>query len=309
MAIVSSTVGCETKTGWKRRSRAGSFSMRFRYSSSVVAPMQRSSPRASAGFSRLAASIDPSAAPAPTIVWSSSMKNTICPCDVSTSLSTAFSLSSNSPRYLEPATSAPMSSAHSRLFFSDSGTSPRTMRCAMPSTMAVLPTPGSPMSTGLFFVRRDSTCITRRISSSRPTTGSIFPFRAASVRSRVYFSRAWNFPSGSWSVIRCDLAHAGQRREQLLVSDPAVLLEKRLNLAVVSGHREDVVLDRHELVLQALCLVIRLSDDFQSATRQPRFGPARHLRVSLEALRKRLSQPRHVLPGLLEHRCAPTPPS
>ena len=33
----------------------------------------------------------------------------------------------------------------------------RTMRCASPSTMAVLPTPGSPMSTGLFFVRRDST--------------------------------------------------------------------------------------------------------------------------------------------------------
>jgi hypothetical protein len=31
----------------------------FLYSSSVVAPMQRSSPRASIGFSRLAASIEP----------------------------------------------------------------------------------------------------------------------------------------------------------------------------------------------------------------------------------------------------------
>jgi hypothetical protein len=41
-----------------------------------------------------------------------------------------------------------------RLFFSDSGTSPATMRWARPSTMAVLPTPGSPMSTGLFLVRR-----------------------------------------------------------------------------------------------------------------------------------------------------------
>ncbi len=40
-----------------------------------------------------------------------------------------------------------------------------------PSTMAVFPTPGSPMRTGLFFVRRDSTCITRRTSSSRPMTG------------------------------------------------------------------------------------------------------------------------------------------
>jgi len=37
------------------------------------------------------------------------------------------------------------------------GTSPLTMRCAKPSTMAVLPVPGSPMSTGLFFVRRLST--------------------------------------------------------------------------------------------------------------------------------------------------------
>jgi hypothetical protein len=33
------------------------------------------------------------------------------------------------------------------------------MRWAMPSTMAVLPTPGSPMSTGLFLVRRLSTCM------------------------------------------------------------------------------------------------------------------------------------------------------
>ena len=44
--------------------------------------------------------------------------------------------------------------------------------------MAVLPTPGSPISTGLFLVRRESTCMTRRISSSRPMTGSSFPFRA-----------------------------------------------------------------------------------------------------------------------------------
>ena len=39
------------------------------------------------------------------------------------------------------------------------GTSPATMRCASPSTIAVLPVPGSPMSTGLFLVRRDSTWI------------------------------------------------------------------------------------------------------------------------------------------------------
>ena len=43
------------------------------------------------------------------------------------------------------------------LFFNPSGTSPRTILCANPSTIAVLPTPGSPISTGLFFVRRDRT--------------------------------------------------------------------------------------------------------------------------------------------------------
>ncbi len=145
--------------------------MCLRYSSSVVAPMVCSSPRASIGFSMFAASIDPSAAPAPTTVCSSSMKRTIWPSASDTSFRTAFRRSSNSPRYFAPAISAPMSSATMRLSFSPSGTSPRTIRWARPSTMAVLPTPGSPISTGLFFVRRDSTWITRRISSSRPITG------------------------------------------------------------------------------------------------------------------------------------------
>ena len=70
------------------------------------------------------------------------------------SLRTAFRRSSNSPRNLEPAMSAPRSSEITRLSLSVSGTSPRTMRWARPSAMAVLPTPGSPMSTGLFLVRR-----------------------------------------------------------------------------------------------------------------------------------------------------------
>ena len=56
------------------------------------------------------------------------------------------------------------------------------MRRARPSTMAVLPTPGSPMRMGLFLVRRDRIWRTRRISSSRPMTGSSFPCRARSFR-------------------------------------------------------------------------------------------------------------------------------
>ncbi len=180
---MSASVGSPTLTGWKRRSRAASFSMCLRYSSSVVAPTARSSPRASIGFSRLAASTAPSAAPAPTIVCSSSMKRTIWPSASLISARTALSRSSNSPRYLEPASRPPTSSAITFLPRRDSGTSPATIRWARPSTIAVLPTPGSPISTGLFLVRRESTWITRRISSSRPITGSSLPASAASVRS------------------------------------------------------------------------------------------------------------------------------
>ena len=50
---MSATDGSPTKIGWKRRSSAASFSMCLRYSSSVVAPMARSSPRASIGLSML----------------------------------------------------------------------------------------------------------------------------------------------------------------------------------------------------------------------------------------------------------------
>ena len=51
--MVSSTVGSDTKIGWKRRASAASFSTCLRYSSSVVAPTQCSSPRASAGFEQV----------------------------------------------------------------------------------------------------------------------------------------------------------------------------------------------------------------------------------------------------------------
>ena len=56
--------------------------------------------------------------------------------------------------------------------------------------MAVLPTPASPSSTGLFLVRRDRICTTRSISLSRPITGSSLPSRARSVRSRPNESSA-----------------------------------------------------------------------------------------------------------------------
>ncbi|MGC0330587.1 hypothetical protein RKD23_003577 [Streptomyces sp. SAI-170] len=163
----------------------------------------RSSPRASMGLSMLPASMAESPpAPAPTTVCSSSMKVMIWPSESLISARTVFSRSSNSPRYLAPATIAPRSSATSRLSLSDSGTSPFTIRWASPSTTAVLPTPGSPIRTGLFLVRRDSTCTTRRISWSRPMTGSSLPSRAAAVKSVPNFSSALYEPSGSALVTR-----------------------------------------------------------------------------------------------------------
>ena len=60
--------------------------------------------------------------------------------------------------------------------------SPDTIFWAKPSTIAVLPTPGSPINTGLFFVLRDNICITRSISVDLPMTGSNLPSLAILVR-------------------------------------------------------------------------------------------------------------------------------
>ena len=121
-----------------------------------------------------------------------------------------------------------------RLFFSPSGTSPLTMRCARPSTIAVLPTPGSPISTGLFLVRRCSTWMVRRISSSRPITGSSLPDAARAVRSIVYFSSAWRLSSAFG--IR-DLLAAAHLVDRLLdrAAHRAGLLEQPRQRAVLEG--------------------------------------------------------------------------
>ena len=174
---------------WNRRSSAPSFSMYLRYSSRVVAPMHWTSPRARAGLSTFEASIAPSAPPAPTSVCSSSM-NRIVFLARRTSFMTALIRSSNWPRYLVPATIIARSSTTIRRSRSSSGTLPSMIIWARPSTIAVLPTPASPRSTGLFLVRRESTWTTRSISFWRPMTGSSLPCRARSVRSRPNESKA-----------------------------------------------------------------------------------------------------------------------
>ncbi len=121
----------------------------------------------------------------------------ILPFCSSTSFKTAFSLSSNSPRYLAPAIKEPISSSYKDLSFRVVGTSPLKIRQASPSTIAVLPTPASPIKTGLFFVLRDSISITLLISSSRPITGSILPLRTSLTRSLPYFSKGLRLFSSS----------------------------------------------------------------------------------------------------------------
>ncbi|KKU51063.1 MAG: hypothetical protein UX73_C0008G0004 [candidate division WWE3 bacterium GW2011_GWC1_47_10] len=192
MAMVSCSDGSLTDIGWKRLSSAASFSMYFRYSSSVVAPTIWSSPRASAGFNIFAASIAPSAAPAPTTVCNSSRNKIICPCASTTSPIISFNLPSNWPRWPVPAKTDARSRENTRLFLSGSGTFPVTIFWASPSTMAVLPTPGSPINTGLFFVLRERMCTTRSISSFLPITGSSLSCFAKAVKSRPCLS--------SWEV-------------------------------------------------------------------------------------------------------------
>ena len=147
----------------------------------------------------LLVSIAPSTAPVPTIVWISSINIIILPSDFFTSLSTFSNLSSNSPLYLAPAIKEAILSSHITLSFKERGTSPFTILSASPSTIAVLPTPGSPIRTGLFFVFLDKIRVIERISSSLPITGSIFLFLTSSFILRPYFSST--FSSSFWLYI------------------------------------------------------------------------------------------------------------
>ncbi len=65
------------------------------------------------------------------------------------------------------------------------GTWPSKMALAMPSTIAVLPTPGSPTKMGLFLRRRASTWMARSTSARRPISGSMRPAAAFSTKLTV----------------------------------------------------------------------------------------------------------------------------
>ena len=117
--------------------------------------------------------------------------------------------------------------------------------------MAVLPTPGSPISTGLFLVRRESTWMTRRISSSRPITGSSLPWRRQLRQiAAVFFERF----VGGFGILGGDALAAAdllQGPHQALARD-AELAEQLAGGAGVVGSGQQNVLHRDVVVLQPL---------------------------------------------------------
>mmetsp|Transcript_1072 Transcript_1072/g.1200 ORF Transcript_1072/g.1200 Transcript_1072/m.1200 type:complete len:200 (-) Transcript_1072:1261-1860(-) len=120
ISIVSSTVGSLITKGWNLRSSAPSFSIYRRYSGVVVAPNIRNSPRANAGFRRLAAFMAPSPPPpVPIKLCISSMnKMTLL---LEASLIKFCTFSSKSPRLAVPATKLANSTLMSRAPASDAG--------------------------------------------------------------------------------------------------------------------------------------------------------------------------------------------
>ena len=88
------------------------------------------------------------------------------------SLSIKLSLSSNCPLNFVPDTNAPKSSEIIFKSFKVSGTFLSTINWASNFAIEVLPTPGLPISIGLFLFLLQSTLIKLLISFSLPKTGS-----------------------------------------------------------------------------------------------------------------------------------------
>ena len=147
----------------------------------VVAPISLISPRAIAGFNISAAPLSPPRSP-DTSVCISSIKSITFSCSLTKSR-IALNLSSNSPWYLAPATTAAISSEKILFPLRGRGTFPLAILIASPSTTALFPVPGSPISKGLFFCLLESVLIIRSVSFSLPITGSSRPFSARSVKS------------------------------------------------------------------------------------------------------------------------------
>ena len=302
--MVSGTDGSPANTGWKRRARAASFSMCLRYSSSVVAPTQRSSPRANAGLSMLLASIDPSAAPAPTSVCSSSMNRMISPLAASISWSTAFSRSSNSPRYFEPATIAPRSSARKLLVLQPFGHIPlndavrdafgnRGLAHAGLSDQhrIVLRPPGQHLhhATDLLVASDDRVglALSRRLGEVARVL-----FERLELALRVWVGHA---------LASADLLDGV---EQPVPMDPLRL--QQLGELLVGVCRQEHVLRRGVLVFERLGFLPRLAQNLAKARRQVRLRPAGYFRHAVEHRAESPDEPLEIGARLLENRWTET---
>mmetsp|Transcript_24113 Transcript_24113/g.58988 ORF Transcript_24113/g.58988 Transcript_24113/m.58988 type:complete len:247 (-) Transcript_24113:383-1123(-) len=99
--------------------------------------------------------------------------------------------SSNSPLYFVPATRVESSNDMRRVPFSLGGHWGDTRICAIPSAMAVFPTPGSPIKQTLFLRRRTKVRMQDLISLSRPWTISNSPSLACAVKSTPTSSKVF----------------------------------------------------------------------------------------------------------------------
>ena len=137
--------------------------------------------------------------------------------------------------------------------------------------MAVLPTPGSPMSAGLFFVLRPRIWMTRSISFSRPMTGSSLPARAASVRLMpsastvgVLLARRLLRPGGR--ALRQD---ADDLVADLVQVHAETLEDAGGDALALADEAEQQVLRADVVVAEAARLVDGQLDDALRARRQP----------------------------------------
>ena len=219
--------------------------------------MHFSAPLDSAGFSRLdASSVPPEAAPAPISVWISSMNRIALGLSFSDRARPSGAARSRRGTWCPPAARPCRASTR----WTRPGSRARrfcAMRQARPSAIAVLPTPASPTSSGLFLRRRHRIWITRSTSYSRPISGSILPSLAAWLRFCVNCSsgEAFSFFSPSPSSPSEPAALAalgGLGRIALLdaVGDEVHHVQARhaLLVQVVHGVRVLLAEDRHQHV-------------------------------------------------------------
>jgi len=121
-------------------------------------------------------------------------------------------------------------------------------------------------------VRRCNTCTVRRISSSRPITGSSLPCSARSVRSIVYFSSAWRCSSAFGSVTLSPPRTSSIARSMAPFTTPASLSSVASGPLSSSAARMNSSLEMYWSPRFCASLSVRLSSlprSFETCTSPP----------------------------------------